>query len=218
MPPKVDLVGQRFGRLLVKRQAGLHKSYKVLWECICDCGNTKIVISTLLVKGSTRSCGCLFKEALMSRNTKHGHGTPGAKTPEFITWMNIKQRCTNPKNSHYKWYGGKGIRVCERWDSFDNFLSDMGLRPSSMHSIERLNNDRDYEPSNCVWGTRDQQARNKSTSRFIEYNGERLILADWARRFGCRDSQILYFLNRGKGMAEIEQHIKSRKYAKKKAA
>lgn len=107
------------------------------------------------------------------------------KTPEHAAWRHMKDRCYNPKSQRYDRYGARGIQVCERWlNSFENFFADLGLRPSAEHSLERIDNDKDYEPSNCKWGTKDEQNSNKSNSRFLVYLGIKKTVAQWAKEVG----------------------------------
>lgn len=149
---KESLIGKRFGRLLVLSFHSYDK-YISKWNCQCDCGNEKIVTRNALTSGNTKSCGCLKKDL----QTVHGMW----KTPEYKTWVNIKTRCYDKNTPYYKNYGGRGIKVCDRWiNSFENFYTDMGKRPSSKHSIERVNNNGNYDPSNCVWGTDTEQQHN----------------------------------------------------------
>lgn len=116
-----------------------------------------------------------------ARHFRHGYKTAGKYSPEYSIWMNMRSRCGNPKNNRYVNYGARGIRVCDRWDAdFLNFLADMGRRPSDQHSIDRIDNDGNYEPSNCKWSTRAEQCRNRTTSRFIEFQGQVKTLAEWA--------------------------------------
>jgi hypothetical protein len=167
MPPKMlDRSGQRFSRLTVisfKERRGNHK----IWTCRCDCGAIKDVSGASLAAGSTKSCGCYTKERMSALGiTKRRHG--GRRTSEWEIWQGIKKRCLNKNCAAYKWYGGRGITICERWRiSFENFLADVGPRPSKQHSIDRIDNDGNYEPSNCRWATATEQAYNRRPKRGV---------------------------------------------------
>ena len=156
-----DIVGQRFGRLVPRRMVvpvGGH----VRWACTCDCGREKAVAASHLQSGATRSCGCLQREAARRANTTHGDSAYGRLTAEYRAWTAMKTRCTNPKIARYGDYGGRGIKVCQRWtESFESFLADMGRRPSPRHSLDRINPDGDYAPDNCRWATSREQAMNQ---------------------------------------------------------
>lgn len=126
-----------------------------------------------------------------AKHYRHGYKTAGKYSPEYAAWMNMRARCNNPKSNRYKTYGARGIKVCERWESdFLNFLADMGRRPSADHSIERKDNDRNYEPGNCIWATRKEQARNRRTSRFIVVDDVSLTLAEWSEVSGINSQTI----------------------------
>lgn len=161
-----DITGQRFGRWTVIRRDGSNKFNKAMWWCKCDCGNEVSVLGKSLRVGDSTSCGCQRKEKFRpSPNNQNGlkHGMHGS--PEYITWIHMKARCSNPKDKRYKHYGGRGIKVCDRWvDSFESFFSDMGKRPTSQHSIDRINVNGDYEPSNCRWATPTEQRHNRRDS------------------------------------------------------
>jgi len=150
-----DITNKRYGRLLVidyVDKAYVNKDH--WWLCLCDCGNSKKVLGTNLKRGTSFSCGCLRSELL--RRSKQTHGM--TLTSEFNIWNGMRKRCLNKNNKDYKNYGGRGIKVCDRWlNSFENFYVDMGGRPSAKHSIDRINNDGDYEPSNCRWATAKEQ-------------------------------------------------------------
>lgn len=162
-----DLLGRRFGRLLVWQRAGSKKN-QAMWICRCDCGKEKLISSAKL-SGGTRSCGCLMLEVAAKMKTTHGQ----SKTSEYNTWMAMKQRCYDSNSTSYARYGGRGIAVCKRWrDSFSAFLADMGRKPSSKHSIDRINNALGYEPSNCRWATPSQQGFNRRPYRHIKRRGQ----------------------------------------------
>lgn len=171
-------VGQRFGRLLV--EAGVAGSCPSLWICICDCGVRKSIRSNSIRTGAQRSCGCLRRESLRKAGLRHG----GSHTSIYVVWQLMNKRCSNPKDGAWDRYGGRGIRVCERWaTSFENFRADMGERPAGT-SIDRIDNDGFYEPGNCRWATRREQQNNRRNTVRIEYRGETKSLTEWCRQFG----------------------------------
>ena len=184
---KANLIGQKFGRLTVIDEDD-KKNGIVHWKCLCDCGNEVSVRTCHLRSGAIQSCGCLQRERTSKANSKHRM----SGTPEHLAWKSIKARCYNKNNSHYKYYGGRDIKVCERWiNNFDNFFKDMGPRPGPRYSIDRIDNDGDYTPNNCRWADTYTQANNKSDSRFITYNGETKTITQWAREIGI-GIQTLY--------------------------
>jgi len=153
-----DLTEMRFGLLVVKWTSGIIGTTQV-WLCLCDCGTLRNVRRGSLTQGATRSCGCLKRG---NRNSlRHGHAAP--QSPEYVSWCRMIQRCTYPKASSYHRYGGRGIVVCERWSkSFEDFLADMGPKPTPKHTIDRWPNKRgNYEPGNCRWATAKEQAQNR---------------------------------------------------------
>jgi hypothetical protein len=164
--PFMDVTGQTFGRLIaLKRLSNYSKS---VWLCRCECGRTKKVALRHLSAGKIKSCGCLQQELYANgrANFRHGHWKNSKPTPEHNTWVRMRQRCYNENHDNYRYYGGRGITVCERWQSsFENFFADMGPRPSPAHSIDRINNDGNYEPGNCRWATRSEQMKNTHRSK-----------------------------------------------------
>lgn len=168
-PPKaVNLVGEKFNRLMVVSRSENRGDGRAYWNCICDCGGINIAAANDLKSGHTKSCGCLNDEIRQSKPVKHGHN----KTRTYISWCSMWARCTNKKLKSYEYYGGRGIGVCDRWKDFGLFLQDMGERPEG-RSIDRFpDNDGNYEPSNCRWATPKEQRANQRPRRAAAAIGE----------------------------------------------
>ena len=173
---KLDLRGQKFGRYTVLRRAkGRSK-----WTCRCECGVEKAVLSSHLKSGHTTSCGCFQRE-----NTSRVHKTHGLRgIPEYEVWGAMLARCTRRSSKDYKNYGGRGIRVPDAWKKFQNFIADMGHRPSAKHTLERKDNSLGYSAENCVWATRLEQNRNRRNVRRLTHDGKTLLLSEWAALLG----------------------------------
>lgn len=172
-----DITGHVFGRLTAIEY--MHRDndleHKEKWKCRRECGNLKFVSLRNLRNGSTRSCGCLLREATVAKNLEHGK----SHTAEHNVWWAMIQRCEDPNNKGYSRYGARGIRICDRWrQSFSAFFSDMGPRPTASHSIDRIDNNGNYEPANCRWATSTQQARNTRHNHMVTFRGQKMALTD----------------------------------------
>lgn len=173
-----DLIGKTFGKLTVIKCIGKNKRRYIIWMCNCECGKSSIVSGSDLTNEHTKSCGCLKADTMRRLRLTHGKST----TPEYKVWCEMIKRTENKKNKHYKDYGGRGIIVSERWrNSFESFLEDMGERPYKDYSIDRIDNNGNYEPNNCRWASIADQCRNKRNNVLININGKIMILSDWSK-------------------------------------
>jgi hypothetical protein len=180
----LDLAGQRFGRLTALHRAP-SKKQQAYWACRCDCGTVKVARTCALRSGKTQSCGCLQRELAAEQFSTHKMSA----TPEYGIWLNMRQRCTNPRRKEWPRYGGRGIEC--RFTSFEQLLAEIGPRPSPRHSVDRINTNGHYEPGNVRWATREQQSRNKRTNRLITHGGQTQCLAAWAEELGL-NSRVIY--------------------------
>ncbi len=199
-----DLTGLPFERLHVLGFADNDgpKDARRRWRCECACGGYVIAQGKLLLNGQRRSCGCIRAEHARAANIKRRHG--GVDSPEYETWKSMLTRCTNPNSDAWENYGGRGIKVCNRWlNSFPDFLTDMGPRPSLDYSIDRFpDNDGNYEPGNCRWATVKEQGRNRRTNLNLTVEGETRCLKEWAEISGVNRTTISARLRRGWSVAE----------------
>ena len=186
----------RFGRLITVALPGkLNGRARVL--CECDCGKMKSIGTSDLTSGRTRSCGCLLSETARARAT-HGHNRVGLRTTEYIAWAGMVERCYRKNSIGYANYGGRGIAVCDRWrKSFETFLEDMGKKPSWAESIDRIDNDRGYEPENCRWTVRRVQNRNKRDCRMLRVGDFFGCIVEASERFGISEQTLASRLARG---------------------
>lgn len=181
----INRIGDRFGRLTVLSRSE-NRNGRVYWNCQCDCGTRLAIRGLDLPYGDTRSCGCLQRELSADRKRVHGHSTHRGMSSTYRSWTNMKVRCLNPNYKHYKHYGGRGISVCDRWlNSFKNFLQDMGERPSGL-TLERINNNGNYEPGNCKWATIDEQNNNSRNNHKVEFYGAWRTIAQLSRLTGIK--------------------------------
>lgn len=186
--------GHRFGLVTALSQVGRSADGHVLWLCRCDCGGEKVWQSNVLKTSKVPSCGCHALKVNRAQATKHG----GRETREYSSWQAAIQRCENPLANGYEDYGGRGIRICEEWrSSFETFRDYMGKRPPNT-TLERKNVNGNYEPGNCEWATPTIQSRNKRSSVWLDWNGERLHLADVAEKLGITYGAAFMRLKRGK--------------------
>lgn len=188
----LDFTGQRFGRLTALERVYPERSGNAIWRCRCECSNITDVRSNKLRSGRTKSCGCLAADLYRERHTTHGK----TSSREYEAWCRMIQRCTNSNHSAYRNYGGRGIRICPQWAVFERFFEDVGERPHGM-TLDRLDNNGDYEPDNVAWRSRFDQANNKRSNRLIWICGECRTLAQWLRKLGMNRSSFDKRLRRG---------------------
>lgn len=200
MPVFENFAGRVFARLTVLRRAPNIKR-QTAWHVRCACTKEFIVRSNALKTGNTTSCGCYQKELIAAVGV--ANGTHRLRhTAEYRAWAGLRDRCNRLSHKNRKRYGGRGIKCCARWDSFENFLADMGARPSPKHELDRIDVHGDYEPGNCRWATRKQQMNNTTANRFIEYSGKRLTIAQRAEIAGMKAPTLRGRIERGWPVAE----------------
>lgn len=197
---RLILTGRKFGRWTVGDLDTERSGRSSYFWCTCECGTRRSVFGASMTTGVSKSCGCLRDERTADRNRRSAkHHESGATiTPEYRIWKGMKDRCENDRSKDYMRYGGRGIRVCERWrHSYDEFLADMGRRPSQKHSIDRINVHLDYTPGNCRWATSVEQGNNKRNNVILTYLCESMTLSQWARRLDISFSLLHRRYKRG---------------------
>lgn len=204
-----DISGLISGRLLVLPLFSVNERKEAMWFCKCECGNIVKVKGGSLKRGHTKSCGCLHPEIIKKVNITHGYTSNGMLHPLYRTWVSMTQRCSNPKSKGYSNYGGRGIKVCERWkNSFELFLEDIGEQPSKNHTIDRYpDNNGNYEPSNFRWATKKQQMENVRYNVWHEYKGVKKTITDWGRTLKASNGLIYFHLKKGRTMDWIIEYL-----------
>lgn len=185
-PNMIDVTGQTFGMLTAIEHVDKRTGSGVIWRCRCQCGSDTFAKCSDLRSGKTRSCGCLRRITSARTGVTHGDTRRGRWAKEYRSWRFMLTRCEDPTHRAYPYYGGRGIRVCERWKDYASFLADMGRKPEGRYSLDRIDNDGDYEPGNVRWATQAQQTRNYSRNVMLTYQGLTLCMTDWARRLGFK--------------------------------
>lgn len=193
--------GRRYGNLVALEFSGRDRWRAALWRFRCDCGNDSYVARIDQVqRGVIQACGCKRQEWLHSqeqRGVKHGHTAGGKRTSEYVSWRGMLDRCHRPTTVNYVRYGGRGIKVCEQWLQFEHFLADMGKKPSRFHTVDRIDNDGNYEPGNCRWQHPRQQNRNRVNNRHVVYLGQQMTLAEACELQGINRNVVDSRLRRG---------------------
>lgn len=187
-----NFAGQKHGRLTALEFRGM-RGPRPMWLFRCECGNQLVASIYCVRSGNTKSCGCLKRDVLLERNMRHGL----RDSPTYVSWAGMITRCTNPRAKQFGTHGARGIRVCEHWREFENFLADMGERPSMKHSIDRIDNDGHYEPGNCRWATIEVQNNNTRHNKRLTFDGRTLNVKQWSRETGINYTTLHDRLNRG---------------------
>lgn len=199
MGRRIDLTGQKFGRLTVISETELRAhSGAIVWQCVCECGQSHQTTSVLLRAGQTKSCGCLFREVAAAKGRKkRTHGKTDSRA--YASWVGMRQRCSNERNKKYPIYGGRGIVVCDRWADFANFLADMG-EPGLGMSLDRIDVNGNYELSNCRWATQREQQNNRRDNVIVDMWGVKLTMSEFCRTFNLNSDKVQQRLKRGYSM------------------
>lgn len=202
MRKPIDITNKRYGRLIVLRQVGRKPTGRneIMWECRCDCGNLISIPKSYLSSGDTKSCGCYALENKKSMHLKHG--LSGSYL--YNIWSGMKQRCNDKSSLAYPNYGGRGIKVCNRWmNDFSLFAKDMGDRPSPKHTLERINNNKGYYKSNCKWATVKEQSLNRRSNISIQYKSVTYTALEFSEKIGITLNSLYQRLQKGWSISEI---------------
>lgn len=210
-----DITGERFGRLVVLGRNFIDGKWVGKWNCNCDCGNACVVEGELLRNGTTKSCGCYLKDRSLLPLSPYSDSEAYKKTKNIYHGM--KRRCLSKNSAVYKHYGGRGIKVCDRWlESFENFYEDMGDCPSHKHQLDRINNEGNYESGNCRWATATENMGHTRGSNMITYNGKTQCTTAWAREYNISVSALRYRLAKGIGIEEALSTLVNKAYSRAK--
>lgn len=183
-----DLTGKEYGLLTVKKYSHRDSLSRNWWHCLCRCGATRVLMAQTLQR--VKSCGCARAKHIGEAATTHGDSSSWRKVPEYNAWSSMIQRCKNPNNPGYHRYGSRGITVCVRWAKYENFLADMGRRPSTKHSLDRIDNNRGYDKRNCRWATRRTQANNRRDTVHVTFKGKTKTRRGWSEETGLSTKLI----------------------------
>lgn len=205
---RIEMIGKKFNKLTVISVCELKSSDdKLKYNCLCDCGNSKAIIGMSLRSGSTKSCGCLLVETVKKR-INDNRDKYFSNTPEYRAWIAMKNRCYSKGNKFYYRYGERGIKVCDEWiNNYKQFLLDIGNRPSKKHSLDRIDNNGNYEPNNCKWSTTHEQGVNRKNVLLYEMDGLILCKKEWAKKLNISIFRFNSILKRIGNFTETYNYI-----------
>lgn len=204
--------GDKFNRLTIVREDKKDSHGRKFYLCNCDCGNTKVIGRHGILSGRAKSCGCYMKEQSSKYNSNRGNPLIKENHSEYSSYVRMKSRCLVESNNRFNNYGGRGIKICDRWlDSFENFLKDMGKKPTEKHSIDRIDVNGDYTPDNCKWSTNSEQQRNKRGNLLVNVNGKIVCAKEASEILGINYNTLFQRVKRGsKNTLNIDSNSKKR--------